>query len=189
MSISVVSADVRAFLHLACRVSPSSGSVTTVSIYLSMLEAKRSYKLIEYASVQFPFLRSAVPQLVIVVVQTLPMRSELLQAVLVDVIDPAVPPSQRFSPCSESLPLLRAPPLPSRNFNRPPPQRTFLPQESPPKSHYRLIMFSRRNLHTSRTSCSLPPLAHALNLSPPMRLRLTHHVVIIERFASIADEE
>ena len=43
--------------------------------------------------------------------------------------------------------------------------------------------------HTSRTPRNLPPLSHALHLPPPVRLRLAHHVIVVERLASRADEE
>lgn len=50
----------------------------------------KTHQLLEYALVQPPLLRPAVPELLVVVLQTLPVGSELGEAVLVDVFDTAM---------------------------------------------------------------------------------------------------
>ena len=46
-----------------------------------------TYKVVEYTLVQLPLCRSALPELLVVVVQALPMLTELLQTVLVNILD------------------------------------------------------------------------------------------------------
>jgi hypothetical protein len=48
-----------------------------------------AYQVIKDAFVELPFSWSALPELLIVVIQTCPVFSELAEAVLVDVFDPA----------------------------------------------------------------------------------------------------
>jgi hypothetical protein len=55
-------------------------------------EQGAAYKILEHAFVQSPLGRTALPQLVVVVVKTLPVCPELLKARLVDVLDPAQKP-------------------------------------------------------------------------------------------------
>lgn len=47
-------------------------------------------QVVENAFVQLPLGRPALPQLVVVVVQTLPVGAELIQAVLVHILDPVL---------------------------------------------------------------------------------------------------
>lgn len=47
----------------------------------------RSYQLVKHALVQLPLFRPAIPELLVVALQALPMSTELLEAVLVDVLD------------------------------------------------------------------------------------------------------
>lgn len=47
-----------------------------------------TYQLVKHTLVQRPLVCPAVPQLLVVVLQALPMAAELLQAVVVDVLDP-----------------------------------------------------------------------------------------------------
>jgi hypothetical protein len=49
-----------------------------------------TYQLLKNALVQSPLLRPAVPELLVVVLQALPVGSELREAVLVDVLDAAM---------------------------------------------------------------------------------------------------
>jgi len=43
---------------------------------------------------------------------------------------------------------------------------------------------SAGNLHARSTSSDLPAFLQAIKLTPPVRLRLTHHVIVIVGFAS-----
>ena len=45
------------------------------------------------------------------------------------------------------------------------------------------------NVHTLSTPSNLPPLPHTLLLPAAVRFGLALHVVVIERFAAVADEE
>lgn len=47
------------------------------------------YQVVEDAFVQSPLIPAALPQLLVVVVEALPVAAELLQTVRVDVLDPA----------------------------------------------------------------------------------------------------
>jgi len=46
-----------------------------------------TYRVLENTLVQLPLGRSALPQLVVVIVEALPVGTELLQAGLVDIVD------------------------------------------------------------------------------------------------------
>ena len=98
------------------------------------------------------------------------MSAELLQAVLVDIVDPARNACQSFPP----FVLMKGHQELSKSFILMPRLgQQILPNYS----------------HTSRTSCRFPPLPHALNLALPMCLCLADHVIIIESFTSCSDEE
>lgn len=51
------------------------------------LAGPQTYQLVKDTFVQLPLRRPALPHLVIVVVEALPVRTELLQAVRVDILD------------------------------------------------------------------------------------------------------
>ena len=53
-----------------------------------------TYQLVEHTPIEQLLRSPAMPQLLIVIVQTLPVQSEFLKAVLVDVVQPA-----RFDAC------------------------------------------------------------------------------------------
>jgi hypothetical protein len=51
---------------------------------------RQSYNLLEYTSVQQPFGSPALPHMMVVVIETIPVMLEFLQAILVDIFQPAV---------------------------------------------------------------------------------------------------
>ena len=51
---------------------------------------EETYQLLKHAAIQVHLRLSALPQTVVVVLKTLPVRIELLQAVGVDILDPAL---------------------------------------------------------------------------------------------------
>ena len=64
-------------------------SPVSAAVRLVQIEKQRNdtYQLVEYAAVQPPLLGPAVPELVVLVVQALPVSPELVQAVVVEVLD------------------------------------------------------------------------------------------------------
>lgn len=118
------------------------------------------------------------PHLLVIVIQTFPMRTELFQAGLVDIVDPK-PVSQVPYPRPLHPTILIRPSSPS-------PQLHYSQRHPPTPSPQ---IKRRQNSHTSRTPRGLPPLPHTLDLALALRLRLAHHVVIVERLAPVADEE
>ena len=62
------------------------GALNQRKFYVRMREP---YQLVEYTGVEQLFRSPTMPKLLVVIVQTLPVLSELLEAVLVDVIQPA----------------------------------------------------------------------------------------------------
>jgi hypothetical protein len=125
---------------------------------MSLDVGERTNQFLKNTAVQLHLGLAALPEPVIVVLQTLPVGIELLQAVCVDVLDP-VPPNQ----------------LATRSVIQ-------LTQLAPQ------LHASRRNIHTSRTSRNFAPLLKTLGLALPVRLVLALHVVIVERLASVPDE-
>lgn len=68
----------------------SSSRVTVlVSGQTLRLSWAHTYQLVEHTLVQPPLLRPAVPELLVVVLEALPMATELVKALLVDVADAA----------------------------------------------------------------------------------------------------
>lgn len=68
-----------------------------------------TYQVVEYAFVQAPLSWSALPQLLVVVVQALIMGAELLKAGLVDVLNTAVDVSERLMGKAVNYPNARLP--------------------------------------------------------------------------------
>lgn len=54
----------------------------------SHFRSGRTYQVVEHALVQLPFVLAALPELVVVVVEALPVLAELVKAVLVDIVNP-----------------------------------------------------------------------------------------------------
>jgi hypothetical protein len=63
---------------------PCKGSAISVGM------ERQSYNLLEYTSVQQPFGSPALPHMMVVVIETIPVMLEFLQAILVDIFQPAV---------------------------------------------------------------------------------------------------
>jgi hypothetical protein len=118
----------------------------------------RTNQFLKNTAVQVHLGLTALPEPVVVVLQTLPVGVELLQAVCVDVLDP-IPPARLATRSSIQL------------------------TQSVAQLHA-----SRGIIHTSRTARNLAPLLQTLDLALSVGLVLALHVVIVERLASVPDE-
>lgn len=120
----------------------------------------RTYQVVENALVQGPLELPALPELLVVVVEALPVLAELGQAVLVDVVQPGCQVRcivrTRLSYNCISCPLSSIP---------------------------------RVYVHAGCASCDLATLPQAVQLSPSARLGLALHVVIVVRLAARSNEE
>lgn len=101
------------------------------------------------------------PQLHVVVLQTLPVRPKLRKAVLVD-IGNAVNPKTPLAHASPRLQMY---------------------------DHRSKGKLGREDIHRRSTSGNSPPLLQALKLSSSLCLMLAEHIVLIVGLASIADKE
>ena len=119
-----------------------------------------TYQVVEHALVERPLELPALPQLLVVVVEALPVLAELGQAVLVHVIQPIVP------------------------------VRTHSPRPQIPTAILLCSPSSLRvYVHAGCASCDLATLPQAVQLSPTVRLGLALHVVIVVRLAAGSNEE
>jgi hypothetical protein len=153
----------------------------------------RSYQIVENTFVKDPFLRSALPELLITVVEALPVLAELLQTVLVDVFNSVrgYRVSTRFSGSSE------CPFQPMGLFVKP---RAF-PTDFPTHPCCEIFTHgfqlqkitsrikSRHNLHALGTSSNPSALLQAVCLTLPCALVLTLHEIVIVRLAPCSNEE
>jgi len=122
--------------------------------------SRLTYQVVEHTLVQRPLELPALPQLLVVVVETLPVLAELCQAVLVHVVQPVV--RVRNNSCSRNI------------FD----------------SIRRMLSSSFRvYVHAGCASCDLATLPQAVQLSPSVRLGLALHVVIVVGLAAGSNEE
>ena len=117
--------------------------------------------------VELPLGGAALPQLLVVVFEALPVGAELLEAGLVDVLDPGTSVSTHPNRHSAHW------------FPIPPTSRASNPGTSDRKWH----------IHAPRASGDPAALLQALELAPARVLRLALHVVVIVVLAAGADEE
>jgi len=119
-----------------------------------------TYQVVEHTLVQRPLKLPALPQLLVVVVEALPVLAELCQAVLVHVVQPVA--SVRKRSCSRKASCSDSPIFFSI-----------------------LWMY----VHAGCASCDLATLPQAIQLSPSIRLGLALHVVIVVGLAAGSNEE
>jgi hypothetical protein len=119
-----------------------------------------TYQVVKHTLVQRPLPFPALPELLVAVVQALPVLAELGQAVLVDVLQPDFLSQKK----------LVIPPISLSYF-------------------LHLLSDSGAYVHAGCASCDLATLPQAVQLSPSVRLRLALHVVIVVGLAARSNEE
>jgi hypothetical protein len=151
------------------------------------------YQLIEDTFVELPFLLSALPELLIVVVEAGPVFTKFCKAVCVYVFDPVT--HEKVSERSPKNSRALFPSIPRTVFLR---VRSF-PAVCHAHSSVACILvsntpqeiatISKQHLHALRASCDPPSLFQTFNLALPRTLVLALHEVIIVRLASYPNEE
>jgi hypothetical protein len=137
--------------------------------------APATYQVIENTLVQLPLGLTALPQLLVVVLKTLPVLAELFQAVLVDVLDPVQ--VQAVSHCAAlgyGLPGVF--------------QETWIPMSEQQVLWDPGVRWNR-DLHTGGASRHTAAFLQALGLALAGVLVLALHEVIVVGAASGTDEE
>ncbi len=132
-------------------------------------EKAQAHQLIEHASIELHLAPPALPQLLVILVQALPMLPERLEAVLVDIVQPRIkkpslisPPQLPRNPPLRSLltpPLLH--PRPAKHSTHPP---THTQQNPPQKKPTHTLAAHRVTFRPSRIHSSSPfPCASVLH--------------------------
>lgn len=130
-------------------------------ICISQVKVTGTHQVIKDTLVEPPLKGAALPQLVVVVVEALPVVGELLKAVLVDVLDTVCP---ALSACPvEQSELCRA-------------------------SYISMGLFADFNVHAGSAASNTAALLQALELAAAGVLVLALHVVIVIVAAASADE-
>jgi hypothetical protein len=119
-----------------------------------------TYQVVKHALVERPLELPALPQLLVVVIEALPVLAELCQAVLVHVVQSVLPVKNTFRSRRSS----------GSNF--------CISPSSP-----------RVYVHAGCASCDLATLPQAVQLSPSVRLGLALHIVIVVGLAAGSNEE
>ena len=151
------------------QVSPFSVPYKCVSCNPGARGGWGTYQFVKNASIELPFLCSTMPHLLIMIVQALPMRTELLQAILVDVVDPSTSRHQLWS----RSPIVTNP----------------LPFPHGLAIFYPEAVYEQAYLHAGCTSCRLSALPHAIYLTLPVGICLALHVIIVEGSTSRTDKK
>lgn len=129
-----------------------------------------TYQVVKDTLVELPLSRAALPQLVVAVVEALPVLAELSQAVGVDILDTIVSSlvtvliEMLIWRCREAMPVAHA---------------------LPPNANSWCIA----NVHTLGAAGNAAALLHAVKLAAAGVLGLALHVVVVVFAASCADEE
>lgn len=128
--------------------------------YGGELKSERTHQVVKNTLVQQTLGLAALPELLVVVLKALPVVAELVEAVLVEVLQPVcktLVSAVQFARC------------------------TLLPLQD--------SLAVRGRLHAGGASGNLPALLHAVQLAGAVGLGLAEHVVVIVGLASRADEE
>lgn len=147
-----------------------------------------TYQIVKHALVQRPLPPPTLPELLVVVVQALPVLAELVEAGLVNVFEAVrmgistMHSRSKFS--TESRASARTATADWHNLL--PASRPRTPH--PPRKRTNRLGGAFQNLHATRTPRDLPSFSQAIHLALAVALVLAVHVVVIVGLAAGADE-